>query len=1389
MPPHDQSLRDDALGAVDSVVVAAKSWRDATAASYAAYKQISRACFHGAATIARASLDVAGWPLRSVSKLPMALLSWTYSGSTQLLYAPVYATQSLLHQARRPLAALPSVASAEREALHLAGVAVGVTEAVLHVSKGALTGAEHAAEEAIERTAAAMSLDGEEQRQEDRSLGGKTPSFGYLLNMAAGKPEGTQPEAVPSSFAQELASSGNLPEPLGPPHTPAQQELLQPLLQPSGSPEELAPLLGSTSQVLHPTSSQWIGLEPTSSQWVHLEQPLAAASGQDGGAAGDVWAAGAVEAADAAAVADRAAKGAPVRHSVGGGSMSHLPTIGGVSAYSAAQGSGASGEGSGNAAGYVGLPAGEEGGSRGEGGAGAPPLVELAGEEAAAGAQPGAEGAAGTAGTAPEALVSANKAIDEALVMLSLEPAAAGPAGGAASMAGNPAGDVSDLEALLRRSVSGAGAGAPPAPPGTALAPLSAAVQQLDALVGAGAAGAVMSGQERADLAEVDTAQEIGNPAAAQAVFADFSSNEEAQDGTTLEGAGADPLGSEVQQDVRATDLPPETPRVLAGQGGASAGGFFSEGRVLEEDLDGGGLQGGFPPSSLEAEEAQQGEEQVLESSFGAAYSPHEHDLPSGFANGRPRTEEGAAGAADLQPNQRLARMDELLEGGGEDYYDEGAGAAEEGLEGEDHLEGLPSGFAAHAHTERAPTLDIMNALPRIDAPYRVFSSLDPAPSHFSQPLTPTHAGADDVETLSDFVPSRAESSSLTPDHFIPQHGPGALPPLDDHLPTVEEDFEPATVGEGLRHVSTETVMASLPEIEAPSASLPELVSQEDALPATPTAVAALQSKRLEDLAPTPDPMAALPTDPTAELAAAAVEAAAAAEAAHKQLISTELARVAGEADAAAAVAQQALHRALAAAEAVEAATPDSPQASTASQAAQISIVLADLAISEAEQAAEVERVERAVLTGTGAELAPGAAALGMSQLVGEVSLDSYMVPQAVQQLQAEAQASALGAASPAKADAGDILYSPPSASARAQAAAASVGADSWAGFPTSSSGGAAAAGGPSPAALGTVPDRPASPTPSATTAATFAGVLEEPDSPTAVAPTALSEAAMVEAVEQTLLAAALGSSQNADAAAALGVGAGGVGVAAGDRASSSMLLAAEEGEAGAGQQRQASAADQRVMAQVAATSEGLALDTLAGASGALADNSPAFLGAAGAAAATSPPSFNPSSSAMVAGSGLPTGAQVSITRDKSAGAAGQAELPGLHPTVISPTHSRAGATPFTPVGSPGAAESAGAGSAATGGAAAAAAAPSGQPSDFVGSMLGTAPAPVVASALEDPDVMAAVVPVAGALAEEAQRAKQGQQAIGGELSSEDLPSPSAALAPATPAKPKLAEP
>ncbi len=84
MPPHDQSLRDDALGAVDSVVVAAKSWRDATAASYAAYKQISRACFHGAATIARASLDVAGWPLRSVSKLPMVSPAGTHPLAREL---------------------------------------------------------------------------------------------------------------------------------------------------------------------------------------------------------------------------------------------------------------------------------------------------------------------------------------------------------------------------------------------------------------------------------------------------------------------------------------------------------------------------------------------------------------------------------------------------------------------------------------------------------------------------------------------------------------------------------------------------------------------------------------------------------------------------------------------------------------------------------------------------------------------------------------------------------------------------------------------------------------------------------------------------------------------------------------------------------------------------------------------------------------------------------------------------------------------------------------------------------------------------------------------------------------------------------------------------------
>ena len=71
MPLQDRSLSDDALGAVDSIVIAAKSWRDATAASYAAYKQVGRACFHGAATVARASLDVAGWPLRLVSRLPM----------------------------------------------------------------------------------------------------------------------------------------------------------------------------------------------------------------------------------------------------------------------------------------------------------------------------------------------------------------------------------------------------------------------------------------------------------------------------------------------------------------------------------------------------------------------------------------------------------------------------------------------------------------------------------------------------------------------------------------------------------------------------------------------------------------------------------------------------------------------------------------------------------------------------------------------------------------------------------------------------------------------------------------------------------------------------------------------------------------------------------------------------------------------------------------------------------------------------------------------------------------------------------------------------------------------------------------------------------------------
>ncbi len=42
---------------------------------------------------------------------------------------------------------LPWLAAAEREALHLAGLAVGVTQAVLHVSKDALTGAEHAAEQ------------------------------------------------------------------------------------------------------------------------------------------------------------------------------------------------------------------------------------------------------------------------------------------------------------------------------------------------------------------------------------------------------------------------------------------------------------------------------------------------------------------------------------------------------------------------------------------------------------------------------------------------------------------------------------------------------------------------------------------------------------------------------------------------------------------------------------------------------------------------------------------------------------------------------------------------------------------------------------------------------------------------------------------------------------------------------------------------------------------------------------------------------------------------------------------------------------------------------------------------------------------------------------------
>lgn len=56
-----------------------------------------------------------------------------------------------------------------------------------------------------------------------------------------------------------------------------------------------------------------------------------------------------------------------------------------------------------------------------------------------------------------------------------------------------------------------------------------------------------------------------------------------------------------------------------------------------------------------------------------------------------------------------------------------------------------------------------------------------------------------------------------------------------------EEQQEVAEEGEegetpGLRHVSTETVMASLPTVEAPPPAHPEAPSPEDATPATPTA-------------------------------------------------------------------------------------------------------------------------------------------------------------------------------------------------------------------------------------------------------------------------------------------------------------------------------------------------------------------------------------------------------------------------------------------------------------------------------------------------------------------------------------------------------------------------
>lgn len=88
--------------------------------------------------------------------------------------------------------------------------------------------------------------------------------------------------------------------------------------------------------------------------------------------------------------------------------------------------------------------------------------------------------------------------------------------------------------------------------------------------------------------------------------------------------------------------------------------------------------------------------------------------------------------------NPRLARMDEMLEGDEEGLYLEEVqqGLFEEAAEQEQNDCQATSSFAGHGQhmvAERAPTADILDALPRIEAPITTFASLEPSHTRLVQ--------------------------------------------------------------------------------------------------------------------------------------------------------------------------------------------------------------------------------------------------------------------------------------------------------------------------------------------------------------------------------------------------------------------------------------------------------------------------------------------------------------------------------------------------------------------------------------------------------------------------------------------------------------------------------